>query len=93
MKFNYRQLWRVASSPEKETAKRYVREEMLSAADIVKINHACGIEVLSAEDWDAFVAWFKALKDMQDWAFEESYIPASVIYHLQKKEKKENEIT
>ena len=93
MKFDYKQLWRVANSPEKENIKRYAREELLAEADIVKINHACGIEPLSVEDWTAFVAWFKALLNMQDWAFEESYIPASVIYHLQKKEKKENEIT
>jgi hypothetical protein len=93
MKFDYKQLWRVQNSLEKDKIKRYVREDMLAAADIVKLNHICGIEPLADEDWKAFLAWFQELRDMKDWAFEESYIPASVIYHLQKKEKKENEIT
>jgi hypothetical protein len=85
MKFDYRQLWRVKNSPEKENVKRYAREEMLSAADIVKINHICGIKVLSTEDWNAFVVWFNALLDMEDWTFEKIYIPASVLKHLEKK--------
>jgi hypothetical protein len=86
MKFDYKQLWRVANSPEKDKIKRYVREDMHAAADIVKLNHICGIEPLLDEDWKAFVAWFKALNDMQDWAFYEKNIPSAVLHHLKKKE-------
>lgn len=85
MKFDYKQLWRVQNSLEKDKIKRYVREDMLAAADIVKLNHICGIEPLSDEDWKAFVVWFKALLDMEDWAFEKVYIPVFVLKHLEKK--------
>jgi hypothetical protein len=86
MKFDYKQLWRVQNSPEKEQAKRYAREELLAKADIVKINHACGIDKLTDSDWTAFVEWFTALRNMQDWAFYEKNIPSAVLHHLKKKE-------
>lgn len=62
------------------TAKRALREPLLRAWDIHKANIAYGVEVESEDEHKACVAWYNALKDLEEWAFEQ--IPDGVKKHL-----------
>lgn len=76
------ELGRIKAAPEdpQKVAKRTVRENLLKAWDIHTKNIAYGVEEETPEEHAACLLWYKALKDLEGWAFEQ--IPAGVQQYL-----------
>lgn len=65
---------------EKKKAKRVLREDLLKAWDIHKTNIAYGAETETEEEHTRCLNWWKALLNLEDWAFTD--IPYSIKKHL-----------
>ena len=70
----------VVETEETKNAKRIIREKLLTAWDIHKSNISYGAETETEEEHAKCIAWWKALCNLEDWAFEE--IPEGVKKHL-----------
>lgn len=68
------------SGEAKLQAKRILREALLKAWDIHKSNISYGAEKESEEEHALCITWWKALKDLEDWAFVD--IPQGVKKYL-----------
>lgn len=71
-----------AKKDDQKVAKRTIRENLLKAWDIHTKNIAYGVEEETEEEHIACLNWYKALKDLEDWAFEQ--IPNGVQQYLKK---------
>lgn len=61
-------------------AKRIVRENLLKAWDVHKSNVSYGAETETEEEHAKCIVWWKALLNLEDWAFEQ--IPNGVKKYL-----------
>lgn len=81
-KITYKDVRKLPDEESQKKAKRFLRAELLSAWDIYSKNVAYGIQFESIERHQDIVAWFQALKDLENWAFE--YVPEEVKQYLKK---------
>jgi hypothetical protein len=70
----------VVETEETKNAKRVIREKLLTAWDIHKSNVSYGAETETEEEHAKCITWWKAICNLEDWAFEE--IPEGVKKHL-----------
>ena len=70
----------VKETAQKKQAKRTMRERLLKAWDIHKSNISYGAETETEEEHAKCIAWWKALLNLEDWAF--TNIPQGVKKHL-----------
>jgi len=70
----------VKDTEEKKNAKRALRENLLKAWDIHKSNISYGAEAETEEEHALCIKWWKALLNLEDWAFTD--IPQGVKKHL-----------
>lgn len=65
---------------ERKNVFRQRRKKLFNAFDILKSNVNFGVENLTDNERQEIVKWYQAVKDLEEWAFEQ--IPEKVQAHL-----------